>query len=131
MKRPYLGWYVLIAILALAPTGARMLSWRVTRSQEVDAAMAEAGQTLFTHMWKPKDPLSPGGDGLGPVFNANSCVACHHQGGLGGSGGLEHNVTTFAVRPEANGGTAREGVVHAFATKTQFKESLAQVDRTM
>jgi CxxC motif-containing protein (DUF1111 family) len=131
MKRPYLGWYALIALLALAPAGARLLAWRVTRSPEVDAAMAAAGQTLFAHAWKPKDPLSPGGDGLGPVFNANSCVACHHQGGPGGSGGIEHNVTTFVVRPEANGGIAREGVVHAFAIKTQFKESLAQVDRTM
>ena len=26
------------------------------------------------------------GDGIGPVFNAKSCVACHFQGGVGGAG---------------------------------------------
>ena len=30
----------------------------------------------------PNDPLA-GGDGVGPVFNATSCVACHYQGGDG------------------------------------------------
>src|SRR5260370_42507582 len=95
MKRPYLGWYVLIAFLSLTPAGLRMLSCRFPRSQPVDPEMAQAGQVLFTHEWKPKDPLSPDGDGLGPVFNATSCVACHRQGGLGGSSGVEHNVTLF------------------------------------
>jgi CxxC motif-containing protein (DUF1111 family) len=52
------------------------------------------------------------GDGLGPVFNATSCVACHHLGGPGGAGGLEHNVTTFTVRA-SDGQTPKEGVVHS------------------
>src|SRR5262249_9636849 len=54
------------------------------------------------------DPLA-GGDGLGPVYNATSCVECHHQGGTGGAGGLEHNVTTF-VNAQTK---TREGVVPA------------------
>lgn len=33
--------------------------------------------------------------GLGPVFNRNSCAACHVQGGLGGAGTL--NVTRFGL----------------------------------
>jgi CxxC motif-containing protein (DUF1111 family) len=86
---------------------------------------------LFKHEWKAKDPLAGGGDGLGPVFNANSCLACHHQGGLGGSGGLKNNVTTFTVRADMNGGKAREGVIHANAIKPQFRETLAIVDSTM
>ena len=36
--------------------------------------------------WAPKDPRSHGGDGLGPVFNAQSCLDCHDQGGPGGGG---------------------------------------------
>jgi CxxC motif-containing protein (DUF1111 family) len=83
------------------------------RAPEIDATVAQAGEVLFKHDWKQRDPLSPEGDGLGPVFNATSCVACHRQGGLGGAGGLEHNVTVFTVKPQSPGQKAREGVVHA------------------
>jgi len=41
--------------------------------------------------------LEKQGNGLGPVFNAVSCVACHKQGGVGGSGGLEANVITLGI----------------------------------
>jgi CxxC motif-containing protein (DUF1111 family) len=119
--------YLLIGLLALAPLGLRYLTWRAGRSQPVDPAMAQAGQTLFVHEWTPNDPLANGGDGLGPVFNARSCVACHMQGGVGGSSGLEHNVTTFAVRPEGSE-QAREGVVHAAAVTVSLQENLRQVD---
>jgi CxxC motif-containing protein (DUF1111 family) len=88
--------------------------------------MAQAGQKLFMHDWTVRDPLAGGGDGLGPVFNASSCVACHHQGAAGGGGGLNHNVTVFTVRAEKPGEKPRQGVVHAFATNCQ--ETLAQVD---
>ena len=44
------------------------------------------GLDLFTHEWQPSDPLCHGGDGLGPVYNETSCVACHGQGGVGGVG---------------------------------------------
>lgn len=46
----------------------------------------EHGRALFEHEWTVDDPLSSGGDGLGPVYNATSCVACHNQGGVGGAG---------------------------------------------
>ncbi len=36
--------------------------------------------------------LGRDGNGLGPLFNETSCVACHSQGGPGGAGGLERNV---------------------------------------
>jgi hypothetical protein len=50
------------------------------------------GQDLFTHEWQPSDPLCHGGDGLGPVYNETSCVACHGQGGVGGAGPAGMNV---------------------------------------
>ena len=53
------------------------------------------GYDLFVRTWTPNDPLSPGGDGLGPYFNADSCVACHGLGGVGGAGGLDDNVDLF------------------------------------
>lgn len=122
MNRPNRGWYVLIGLLALAPLAVRAITW-LPRSRPVDAQAAQAGQVLFNHEWVPHDPLANGGDGLGPVFNANSCVACHHQGGVGGSGGLENNVTAFVVAPKD--GPPREGVVHADGI--DGRETLAQV----
>ncbi|HKI32016.1 MAG TPA: di-heme oxidoredictase family protein [Gemmataceae bacterium] len=118
MNKSYRAWYVLAALLALVPAGARMLLWQRARPQVVDRDMAQAGETLFKHVWQEQDPLSPGGDGLGPVFNATSCVACHHQAGPGGGGGLEHNVTTFTVR-DGLGAAPREGVVHGYGLGCQ------------
>ena len=34
------------------------------------------GEVLFAKEWVPNDPMSHGGDGLGPVYNETSCVAC-------------------------------------------------------
>jgi Di-haem oxidoreductase, putative peroxidase len=50
------------------------------------------GLDLFTHEWEPSDPLCHDGDGLGPVYNETSCVACHGQGGVGGAGPAGMNV---------------------------------------
>jgi CxxC motif-containing protein (DUF1111 family) len=123
MKGPHWVWYLLIGVVVLAPAGVRLLTWPSSRRQALDPAIVHAGETLFHHEWKPNDPLASG-DGLGPVYNATSCVACHNQGGPGGAGGREHNVTTFVVsefRPKGtmvtNGlvevsGETREGVVH-------------------
>jgi CxxC motif-containing protein (DUF1111 family) len=81
------------------------------------------GQELFTHRWTPHDPLSGGGDGLGPVFNGYSCVECHFQGGMGGSGTNEHSVRSFEILPKEEGGEVISGVVHAFAIMDRFKET--------
>ncbi|HTQ38506.1 MAG TPA: di-heme oxidoredictase family protein [Pirellulales bacterium] len=56
------------------------------------AAAAPDGKELFQREWIPNDPRSHGGDGLGPVFNDSSCVACHNQGGSGGGGTASKNV---------------------------------------
>ena len=50
------------------------------------------GRELFERVWSRNDPRSHGGDGLGPVFNAQSCVACHNLGGPGGAGALDRNI---------------------------------------
>jgi CxxC motif-containing protein (DUF1111 family) len=124
MMRSYRMWYLVALVAALVPPGVRLLWWQHTPTAVVDPAMARAGEVLFKHDWKPNDSLSPGGDGLGPVYNDQSCVACHNQGGPGGAGGLQHNVTTFTVR--AAGKPARQGVVHAFGIKQA--ETLQDID---
>jgi CxxC motif-containing protein (DUF1111 family) len=128
MKSSYPYWYAFLAILFLTPMGIRVLTWPAHRQHAPEPTMVQAGQMLFNHVWVPNDPLCAGGDGLGPVFNANSCVACHHQGGVGGSGGLQHNVTMFVVQdagPRGTRRTTREGVVHAHAVR--YQETLKDV----
>ncbi|HEX8202311.1 MAG TPA: di-heme oxidoredictase family protein [Isosphaeraceae bacterium] len=50
------------------------------------------GRELFGREWLPGDSRSHGGDGLGPVFNDSSCVACHNAGAPGGAGPASKNV---------------------------------------
>ena len=86
------------------------------------ASTKQAGLELFVHDWQPNDPLA-NGDGVGPVFNATSCVACHNQGGIGGGGGMEHNVQTFTVLPSVRDPEVRNGAIHADAVPNVPKET--------
>lgn len=86
-----------------------------------DAATKQAGLALFEHEWQPHDSLAQG-DGLGPVFNASSCVACHFQGGVGGGGSNEHNVNAFEAMPTKDRPEVQGGLVHAFAVENRFLE---------
>ena len=55
------------------------------------------GLRLFLREWVADDDRSHGGDGLGPVFNDRSCVACHSQGGTGGGGAASRNVDVLSA----------------------------------
>ena len=100
-----LCWIVLLTVIV--PLGYRATGWllRYDWRPKTDALASQAGRDLFLHEWTPGDPLAARGDGLGPVFNASSCAACHQQGGAGGSGSLEHNVTVFTRAPKAGAGS--------------------------
>ena len=50
------------------------------------------GRELFVRKWVPDDPRCHGGDGLGPLYNSDSCLACHNSGGPGGAGAASENV---------------------------------------
>ena len=86
------------------------------------ASEVAEGRELFEHEWTPNDPLAHG-DGLGPVFNARSCAACHFQGGLGGGGRVEHNAVAFEVFPRPGDPTFRTGTIHNFSVDPAHKES--------
>ena len=66
---------------------------------EVHAIVSRAGlgRELFLREWMPDDSRSHGGDGLGPVFNDSSCVACHNLGGVGGGGPNGKNVDILSL----------------------------------
>ena len=57
-----------------------------------EEARVALGRELFHREWTPGDPRARGGDGLGPVYNDSSCVACHNLGGPGGGGPANKNV---------------------------------------
>ncbi|MEM6777850.1 MAG: di-heme oxidoredictase family protein [Planctomycetota bacterium] len=99
------------------------------RGPTYDAEQIAAGRVLFTHDFTVDDPLCGDGDGLGPVFNATSCVACHFQGGVGGAGDNSGNVTTFEVDPDRERREVVTHVVHQSATRKEFKESTRTVRR--
>ena len=84
---------------------AAIIVWAagVVVADEPSPRSVELGRDLFSHEWVPNDPRSHGGDGLGPVYNETSCVACHSQGGQGGAGASEKNVLliTALLKPKA------------------------------
>jgi CxxC motif-containing protein (DUF1111 family) len=94
----------------------------VLSAPRASAVVREAGLTLFEHDWKPGDSLA-GGDGLGPVFNERSCVACHFQGGVGGGGDAKHNVASFEVHPVPGRPDVMGGVLHSFALASDCRET--------
>ena len=67
-----------------------------------EAVAKPDGRELFAREWIAGDPRSHGGDGLGPVFNDTSCVACHNQGGAGGVGN-EISMPKSSTFPEKPG----------------------------
>src|SRR5262245_17572639 len=127
MRIPSLAWWGALVLATLVPAVWRYLSVQHHKPNPVDLVMAQAGEELFRHEWTAGDRLAAGGDGLGPVFNAASCVACHFQKKPGGSGALTENVTLFFVPPTVRHEKAREGVVHARST-LERRETLADID---
>ena len=116
----------LILLLALAP------AWKIAESlfrpgpKPVSEQAARLGRQLFTHPWTEHDPLTKG-DGLGPVFNATSCAECHSQGGTGGGGPVDKNVTVYGLFKPHPQGLAQSGVVHQHAVSSALQETLSQV----
>jgi CxxC motif-containing protein (DUF1111 family) len=100
------------------------------------------GRELFFREWQPNDPRSHGGDGLGPMYNETSCVACHNLGAPGGGGPAGKNVdiltlddtranaammgpiaTTPDARAKIHEGlrTASSVVLHRFGTNEKYE----------
>jgi CxxC motif-containing protein (DUF1111 family) len=85
-----------LCVAAIVSCGS-LAAWGASSRAE-DAPKID-GRELFTREWIPGAARTHGGDGLGPVFNDTSCVACHNQGGVGGAGPKAKNaqiVTAFS-----------------------------------
>lgn len=59
------------------------------------AKQREAGRKLFLRNWLKEGRLNTTGDGLGPMYNDVSCVACHKDGG---SAMNDKNVDLLSLR---------------------------------
>ena len=98
------------------------------RAPRASAEVRAAGLELFEHEWQPHDPLARG-DGLGPVFNARSCVECHFQGGAGGGGDNKHNVLAFEALPTQDRPEVKGGLIHRFAVANHFLEKRSELNK--
>ncbi|MEL6413996.1 MAG: di-heme oxidoredictase family protein [Pseudomonadota bacterium] len=57
------------------------------------------GEALFDKLWVSSPSSTLASDGLGPLFNARSCAACHINGGRGHPpAAYENDHTSFVVR---------------------------------
>lgn len=56
----------------------------------------EIGKQIFMQDFAPRKPGIQG-DGLGPLFNDTSCVACHQMGGVGGAGDVTKNARSLGL----------------------------------
>ncbi len=123
----------LVALVLLAPPLYKLAewSWPASGPRKASAGAVAAGRELFDHEWTANDPLASG-DGIGPVFNARSCLACHSQGGGGGGGPAERNVTVYGLAPasipKGRPTMPSIGVVHTHATRPEFQETLRMVN---
>jgi len=77
----------------------------------IDQQAIQQGKELFEREWPSRNPRL-GNDGLGPLHNAKSCVACHHQGGVGGGGDARFNAKSIGIeKMRITGGPINDDVV--------------------
>jgi RNA polymerase sigma factor (sigma-70 family) len=91
------------------------------------------GAVLFAKEWMPNEHSIYGGDGLGPVYNDSSCVACHGMGGPGGAGPESKNVILMVPSSSGCGPTkpldqihpgfrgSRSAVLHRYGTDPEYE----------
>ena len=115
--------YGMTVFLGLGITWAVTPGLPVLWAPRASAETKARGLELFEHEWAVHDPIAKG-DGLGPVFNGKSCVACHFQGGVGGGGNNQHNVVSFELLPTKDRPDMKGGLIHAFAVENRFTEKL-------
>jgi RNA polymerase sigma factor (sigma-70 family) len=90
------------------------------------------GEMLFAREWVPHDRMAKDGDGLGPLYNETSCMACHGLGSPGGAGPESKNVvlvtaTSNTRRPpksldQIHPGlrNSRSAVIHRYGTDPDY-----------
>lgn len=93
--------------LALSLLGAMLAA--APAAQALDKLDLLIGKALFNRAWVPAPASTTADDGLGPLFDARSCAACHPKGGraaatFGADGHLEgRGVVLMIGTPQGQG----------------------------
>lgn len=118
---------IAVILGAGALLGLATLSGRAGEPSPEDRV--KVGKDLFVREWVPNDPRARGGDGLGPVYNANSCVACHFAGGVGGAGPNDRNavIVTASMTLEKDENPEKVPMDDLFRAHPAFKASRSVV----
>ncbi len=127
---PHIRRTSLIALALVAAPAWKAIEWASSSSgiRAIKPEAALAGGKLFHHVWTEGDALASS-DGLGPLFNARSCVECHFQGGPGGGGPVDKNVMVYGLPTQpATSILPAAGVVHRHATRPEHQETLHDVN---
>ena len=103
-RRPGMGLALVLILLAM---GSPATGGERPRSP---GGQLKLGEELFNREWTPEDPRCHGGDGLGPVYNETSCVACHGLGGPGGAGPSGMNVQLISAVGDEFGAVERKEI---------------------
>ena len=90
---------VVLVLCGVKPAAAQIAAEKVKVDPRPKSERLKEGRDLFLRDWKKQGKLNKTGDGLGPVYNAVSCVACHHQVREGGGGSNESNVDLLSLVP--------------------------------
>lgn len=80
--RDPIPWITLPRFSELLPAIILLLSPVVQAQSSLDFV---TGRALFEKNWVPSPASTTASDGLGPYYNARSCMQCHPDGGRGGS----------------------------------------------
>jgi CxxC motif-containing protein (DUF1111 family) len=124
-------WISRVAVLFVVASSA--IAFAFAGDQQPAQDVVARGAELFATEWLPRQRDAKGGlgDGLGPVYNETSCVACHHQGGLGGAGPTSTNVEILSALALTRGKnaaefhpgfkTSRSVVLHRFGVDPTYK----------
>jgi CxxC motif-containing protein (DUF1111 family) len=99
------AWFLLTALYSLA-----LAADHHHRSNGLVPRDFLEGKQLFEKCWVPGQPSPIGGDGLGPLYNEDSCIGCHHLGGTGGAGPTDRNVMLLTAVPGSARSLARATV---------------------
>jgi CxxC motif-containing protein (DUF1111 family) len=88
-----------LAVCLVVSLGAPRLTAAGGDGKNVSRQAVAQGRALFEREWQTGDSRTHGGDGLGPVYNDSSCIACHNMGGTGGAGSAGKNVDIITAAP--------------------------------
>jgi CxxC motif-containing protein (DUF1111 family) len=126
-KLPY--GFVFISISLLLAVFQAFLSADVPSPDDSTDRLRE-GRDLFLREWRHGDKRSLAGDGLGPVYNARSCLECHYQEGIGGSGPKDVTIISAFIDKSAQQWAPGAGpldVQRAGAAQQPSREELSEI----